>query len=162
MHSIPDLLSRRAFLKTSALATVAPLVAKGQAPAENRPTAPLIAYVGTYSSPLHNPKPTQVDRPAGNGRGIHLFRVDRASGAFSAYDVVEIPDSPSCLAINPTGTHLYSGNETARSTDGSGTVSAFAINPADGKLKLVNTVDSGGAGPAHLPARLGVNRRNPT
>ncbi len=150
MNSTSNDLSRRAFLKASALATAAPLFANAAGAAETRPAAPLIAYVGTYSSPLHNPKPTQVDRPAGNGRGIHLFRVDRASGAFSAYDVVEAPDSPSCLAINPTGTHLYAGNETARSTDGSGTVSAYAINPADGKLKLLNTVDSGGAGPAHL------------
>ena len=150
MHPTIPVLTRRAFLKTSAIASTTPLFSSLLPAAKAADDKPLIAYVGTYSSPLHNPKPTQVDRPAGNGRGIHLFRVDRATGAFSPYDVVEVPDSPSCLALNPAGTHLYAGNETARSTDGSGTVSAFAINPADGKLKLLNTVDSGGAGPAHL------------
>ena len=44
----------------------------------------LIAYVGTYSSPLHDVRPTQVDLPPGNGRGIHLFEVDRATGAIAA------------------------------------------------------------------------------
>ena len=42
---------------------------------------PLMAYVGTFSSPLKDTLPTQVDLPPGNGRGIHLFRIDRTSGA---------------------------------------------------------------------------------
>ena len=150
MHPSNPGLSRRAFLKASTFAGGVTFLPGLISAAENRPSAPLIAYVGTYSSPLHNPKPTQVDRPAGNGQGIHLFRVDRTTGALSPYDVVEVPTSPSCLALHPSGKFLYSGNETALSTEGSGTVSAFAINPADGKLKLINTVDSGGAGPAHL------------
>ena len=32
---------------------------------------PLMAYVGTFSSPLRDTLPTQVDLPPGNGRGIH-------------------------------------------------------------------------------------------
>ena len=43
-------------------------------------TGPLLAYVGTFSSPLKDMLPTQVDLPPGNGRGIHLFQVDRATG----------------------------------------------------------------------------------
>jgi 6-phosphogluconolactonase (cycloisomerase 2 family) len=59
--------------------------------------------------------------------------------------------SPSCLVLNAAGTRLYSANETDRATDsGEGTVSAFAVNPADGQLKLLNTVTSGGAGPTHV------------
>src|SRR4051812_1876348 len=38
---------------------------------------PLMAYVGTFTSPLKDMLSTQVDLPPGNGRGIHLFRVDR-------------------------------------------------------------------------------------
>jgi 6-phosphogluconolactonase (cycloisomerase 2 family) len=46
---------------------------------------------------------------------------------------------------------LYSANETDRVGDGKeGTVSAFAIDRTDGKLKLLNTVRSGGAGPTYL------------
>ena len=41
---------------------------------------PLMAYVGTFSSPLGDVLPTQVDLPPGNGRGIHLFHVNRETG----------------------------------------------------------------------------------
>lgn len=111
----------------------------------------LMAYVGTYSSPLKNMKATQVDLPPGNGRGIHLFQVDRTSGAMTECGVVEMGTSPSCLAFDAAKAHLYSANETERVGDEeAGTVSAFAVNAADGKLKLLNTVSSGGKGPAHL------------
>jgi 6-phosphogluconolactonase (cycloisomerase 2 family) len=110
----------------------------------------LMAYVGTYTSPLKNMKATQVDLPPGNGRGIHWFEVDRASGALTPAGVYEMGTSPSCLAFNVDKTRLYSGNETERVGDNeSGTVSAFAIEN-DGSLKLLNSVSSGGKGPAHL------------
>ena len=96
-------------------------------------------------------RPTQVDLPPGNGRGIHLFEVDRETGAMKPCGLVEMGNSPSCLALNPARTHLYSGNETERlGDDESGTVSAFAMDPKTGDLKLVNSVRSGGKGPAHL------------
>ena len=113
--------------------------------------APLVAYVGTFSSPLRDMLPTQVDLPPGNGRGIHLFRVDRATGAMTPAGVDEMGTSPSCLALNAAGTRLYSANETDRvGDDKQGTVSAFAVNRADGKLELLNTVRSGGAGPTYV------------
>jgi hypothetical protein len=149
-NSSPEL-SRRSFLRTSALAATTPLFAGLLRADETGTNTPLVAYVGTYSSPLHNPKSTQVDLPPGNGRGIHLFQVNRAAGLLTPLGTYEQPSSPSCLALNAAGTHLYSGNETDRFEGGtSGSVSAFAINRADGKLKLLNTVNSGGAGPAHL------------
>jgi 6-phosphogluconolactonase (cycloisomerase 2 family) len=112
---------------------------------------PLLAYVGTFSSPLRDVLPTQVDLPPGNGRGIHLFRVDRDTGAMTAADVHEMGTSPSCLALNAAGTRLYSANETDRAGDTKeGTISAFAVDPASGKLKPLNTVRSGGAGPTFV------------
>ncbi len=138
--------SRRSFLKTStALAGAWPIFAHS---AEAR--RPLIAYVGTYTSPLKNVRPTQVDLPPGNGRGIHLFQTDRATGALSPCGVFEMGSSPSHLAINAAGTRMYSTNETDRMGESDpGTVSAFAINRDDGQLTLLNTVSSGGAGPTH-------------
>ena len=113
--------------------------------------APLIAYVGTYTSPLKNVRPTQVDLPPGNGRGIHMFRVDRTTGAMTPDGVIEMGTSPSALAVNAAGTRMYSANETDRMGEADpGSVSAFAIDRKDGKLKLLNSVPSGGAGPAHL------------
>ena len=112
---------------------------------------PLMAYVGTYSSPLKNVRPTQVDLPPGNGRGIHLFKVDRVTGVLNPSGLHEMGTSPSCLAFNEARTHLYSANETERTgVDEAGSVSAFIINLADGTLKLLNTVSSGGKGPAYL------------
>ncbi len=110
-----------------------------------------MAYVGTYSSPLRNVKPGQVDLPPGNGRGIHSFEVDRATGALAPRGVLELPSSPCCLAINAAGTRLYSTNETDKLAESeAGSVSSFAINRADGQLTLLNTVSSGGAGPTYI------------
>jgi 6-phosphogluconolactonase (cycloisomerase 2 family) len=95
--------------------------------------------------------PTQVDLPPGNGRGIHIFQLNRATGELAPAGLYELGTSPSCLAVNAAGTRLYSANETDRvGDDKHGTVSAFAINRADGKLELLNTVGSGGAGPTYV------------
>lgn len=149
---IPLNSSRRSFLKTSvALAGTAPLV-DGLLQAQSEKAArPLLAYVGTFSSPLRDVLPTQVDLPPGNGRGIHLFHVNRDTGALTPAGTYEMGTSPSCLALNTSGTRLYSANETDRVGENKeGTVSAFAINRDDGKLELLNTVRSGGAGPTYV------------
>ena len=142
----PPTISRRKFLIASAMLAagiphLCPLFA-----AEER-KGPLMAYAGTFSSPLRDVKPTQVDLPPGNGRGIHLFQVDRTTGALSPAGVFEQPTSPSCLAINAAGTRMYSANETDKMEDGeSGSVSAFAIDQTSGQLTLLNV---GGAGPTY-------------
>lgn len=112
---------------------------------------PLMAYVGTFSSPLRDVLPTQVDLPPGNGRGIHLLSVNRTTGATTPAGLYEMGTSPSCLVLNAAGTQLYSANETDRVGESKeGTVSAFSINRADGQLTLLNTVRSGGAGPTYV------------
>jgi len=144
--------SRRSFLKTSvALAGTTPLAAGSLPARSDEASGPLIAYVGTFSSPLRDVPPTQVDLPPGNGRGIHLFRVDRATGAMTPAGVHETGTSPSSLVLNAAGNRLYSANETDRvGDDKEGTVSAFVIDRADGHLSSLNTVRSGGAGPTHV------------
>jgi len=144
--------SRRSFLKASALlAGGAPLLARELKAQSSGKAAPLMAYVGTFSSPLRDVLPTQVDLPPGNGSGIHLYQVDRSTGALSPAGVLELGTSPNCLVVNASGTRLYSTNETDRVGEGKdGTLSAFAINRADGQLTLLNSVRSGGAGPTYL------------
>jgi 6-phosphogluconolactonase len=146
--------SRRSFLKAAVVLAATTLLGPASLHAQSKKdkaAAPLIAYVGTFSSPLRDVLPTQVDLPPGNGRGIHLFKVDRATGAMAPIGVVEMGTSPSCLALNAEGTRLYSANETDRvGDDKEGTVSAFAIDRSDGKLELLNTVRSGGAGPTYV------------
>lgn len=111
----------------------------------------MLAYVGTFSSPLRDVLPTQVDLPPGNGRGIHLFQVDRDSGAMTPVGIHEMGTSPSCLVVNASGNRLYSANETDRLGEShEGTVSAFAIDRPSGQLTPLNTVRSGGAGPTYV------------
>lgn len=139
---------RKLVFMLAAAILYAAVLSRGQA---CQAAGPLVAYVGTFSSPLVDVLPTQVDRPPGNGRGIHLFNVDRTSGALSPIGVFEMGTSPSCLALNAEQTRLYSANETdERGADKQGTVSAFAVDGKTGKLELLNTVRSGGAGPTYV------------
>jgi len=150
MHSTSG--SRRSFLKAAAGVAGAAALAEGStAAAAEAADGVLMAYVGTFSSPLSDVLPTQVDLPPGNGRGIHLFEVDEDTGALRPAGIQEMGTSPSRLAINTAGTRLYSANETDRvGPDKEGTVTAFAINRADGKLAPLNSVRSGGAGPTYV------------
>ncbi len=143
---------RRSFLKSSiAIATAVPLILQKASAQASDSNGKLIAYVGTFSSPLRDTLPTQVDLPPGNGRGIHLFEVDRTTGAIKEAGVYELGTSPSCLAVNATGTRLYSANETDRVGEAKyGSISAFEIDRSNGQLKLLNTVNSGGAGPTYV------------
>lgn len=141
---------RRTFLRGSAAAVVAAHTAAARTLA-GAADAPLLAYVGTFSSPLKDTLPTQVDLPPGNGRGIHFFKVDRASGAWTESGVHDLGTSPSCLVVNADGTRLYSANETDRVGPGKhGSVAAFAIDRVTGALSPLNSVSSGGAGPTYV------------
>lgn len=144
---------RRGALKTAILAAAAATAdrSKSAQSADEPAASPLFAYVGTFSSPLSDVLPTQVDLPPGNGRGIHIFRVDRETGAFTPAGVFESGVSPNCLALSADGKFIYATNETDRVEPGKqGTVSAFAVDPASGGLKLIDTVPSGGAGPTYV------------
>jgi 6-phosphogluconolactonase (cycloisomerase 2 family) len=145
-------LSRRSFLKASALIAGAAPTASRRVAGQARPRAgALMAYVGTFSAPLRDMLPTQVDLPPGNGRGIHIFEADRTTGVLTTRGVHELGTSPSCLAVNAAGTRLYSSNETDRVGENKeGTVAAFAINRPDGKLTPLDAVPSGGAGPTYV------------
>ena len=102
-------------------------------------------YVGTYS----NPQGPEGSR--GNGQGIYLFQVDPSSGKLAPRETSANALNPSCLALDPSGTHLYSANETSTyEGSNSGSVSAYRIDRSNGHLALLNTVSSQGAGPAHL------------
>ncbi|MEZ6042284.1 MAG: lactonase family protein [Planctomycetaceae bacterium] len=111
----------------------------------------LFAYVGTFSSPLKDTLPTQVDLPPGNGRGIHIFEINRQSGAMIPAGTFDLGTSPSCVTINRSGDRLYSANETDRvGNDKQGSVSSFAIDKSNGQLRMLNSVKAGGAGPTYV------------
>ena len=150
--------SRRNFLKSAAaLAMAGPALACGrqsevkesqesQQSQQAQPSGkPRLLCVGTYSSP------EGPEGSAGRGQGIYLFEMDSATGALTQRSVLANPRNPSWLALNPAKTHLYSGDEIQKfQGKASGAVSSYAIDGATGDLKLLNTVSSEGAGPAHI------------
>jgi len=99
------------------------------------------AYVGSNTMP--------VDGPA-NGHGIYLIEVDTGSGELLLRKVASDTPSPSWLTVHPSGKYLYAVNELSTYEGNSGSVTAFGIDGSTGELHLLNTVNSGGAGPAHM------------
>jgi 6-phosphogluconolactonase (cycloisomerase 2 family) len=127
---------RRSFLK-SAAAFAAGVPAWG--------AGAVLAYVGTYSSPK-GPEGSK-----GYGKGIHMFEMNPSTGVLTPREVFAGDANPSWLAFDPSRTHLYAANETDTYQGAlSGSVSAFSVDRSSGRLRLLNTVSSQGAGPAHL------------
>jgi 6-phosphogluconolactonase len=95
-------------------------------------------YVGTYTGQL--------------SKGIYAWRFDPSSAKFTPLGLVAETPNPSFLAAHPNGRFLYAVNEISRFQRmlKSGSVSAFAIDPATAKLTLLNKQASLGDGPCHL------------
>lgn len=142
----PGKTSRRAFLGgVAALAMARPGISRAGEGQSNRAARSVLAYVGTYSSPQG------PEGSPGRGKGIYLFEMNPSTGALVEREVFPNDSNPSWLALDPSRTHLYSGNETTEYNGAhSGSVSAYAIERSSGRLKLLNTVSSEGSGPAHL------------
>jgi len=142
--------TRRNLLKgAAALAATAPAAAWAEMGQQNSATSvqrPILAYVGTYSSP-QGPEGAQ-----GRGQGIYLMEMNPATGVLRQLEVFPNNANPACLAFDPSRTHLYSANEVSGFQGTTfGSVSAYAIDRATGRLTLLNAVSSEGAGgPAHL------------
>jgi 6-phosphogluconolactonase len=96
-----------------------------------------LVYFGTYTR--------------GSSKGIYVSRFSAVTGKLTPPELAAETANASFLAIHPNGRFLYAVNETS-SFQGqkSGSVSAFSIDRATGKLTLLNQVSSRGATPAHL------------
>ena len=103
------------------------------------------AYVGTYTA-----DPAQKE-PRNHGEGIYLVDVDTTTGMLSNVRLMAKTPSPGWIALSPDGKFLYAGNEIANfNGTKSGSVSAFAVDNASGKLTFLNAMSSEGAGPAYV------------
>lgn len=92
---------------------------------------------------------------SGNGEGITLARLHAETGRLEALTSVAGP-SPSWLAFAPDGAHAYAVNEIdAFEGAAQGAVTAYRIERGSGALTALNTVGSGGAGPAHCSVHPG-------
>jgi 6-phosphogluconolactonase len=83
-------------------------------------------------------------------KGIHLSRFDPATGTLSEATLAVETGSPSFLAVHPDKKTIYAVGEMGGSGKKGGGVSAFKISQPDGKLSLINQVDSVGGGPCHI------------
>ncbi|MDX2247170.1 MAG: lactonase family protein [Bacteroidia bacterium] len=94
-------------------------------------------YAGTYS--------------VRGSEGVYVLEFQRDSNRLEIIQTAKTPESPSFLEVSPDGRFLYSTNRAGLDTTTKfGSVSAFAINPADGKLSLINEVSAYGIGPCHI------------
>lgn len=134
--------SRREFLSgAAALSMAVPSLLRSP----SQKGEPILAYVGTYSNPQG------PEGSPGRGRGIYLFEMNPSSGILTPREEFANGDNPAWLAFDPSRTHLYSANETQTFQGASsGSASAYEIRRSSGRLTLLNTVSSEGAGPAHL------------
>lgn len=104
-------------------------------------TVPLMAtttflYVGTS--------------PQQTSRGIYVARFDTATGTIGPLELAAETRQPGFLALHPDRRHLYAIGETGEPGEAAGCLVAFAIDPADGRLTLVNRQPTGTRNPVHL------------
>lgn len=94
----------------------------------------MYAYVGSR---------TTRERLA-RGEGISVYRVDATSGALDRVQVLADLVNPSYLALSADERHLYCVHGDCSE------VSAFRIEPTNGRLSFLNQVGSQGKNPVHL------------
>ena len=85
---------------------------------------------------------TYIGTSGPNSKGIYAFRFNSKSGKLNPLGLVGATPHPSFLALHPNNRYLYAVAEA-----NGGAVSAFSIEGRTGKLTLLNTVSSKGAGP---------------
>jgi len=109
---------------------------------------PLLVYIGTYTEAIRFGTGEVFQ---GKGRGIHIYRMDPEDGSWKSYDTAEDIKNPSYLAFHPGRRYLYAVNE-LKSYQGeqSGTLSAFRVDPEDGRLHFINMMPTHGTDPCHV------------
>jgi 6-phosphogluconolactonase len=116
------------------------------APAQN--DTDYLMYVGTYTGFKYVQHSKTQGRGESHSKGIYVSRFHAATGEFSQPELAAEMVNPSFLTISPNHLFLYAVSEDPLSVgpplDHSSYVSAFAIDHATGKLRLLNTVPAGG------------------
>jgi 6-phosphogluconolactonase len=90
-------------------------------------------YVGSFTSTAR-----------GHGEGLSVYRLNRESGTWALVQVLKDLADPSFLTIDRQGRCLYSAH-------GDGTqATAYQIDPATGRLSVLNRQSTGGSNGVHL------------
>ncbi len=124
---------------TKLLLLSAPLFLSSAAAAPKRSqNKPYLVFVGTYTNKTAS-------------KGIYAYRFDPGIGKLTSLGLAAETEDPSFLAVHPSGKYLYAVNEIDHfGAQKGGAVSAFSIDPRNGKLTLLNQVATQGAGPCHI------------
>jgi len=134
--------TRRGFLKSAgAVALMHSALGAAQNGAQGVKRDRTLAYVGTYTGAVG---------AGSNGEGIYLFEMDDSTGELVHRRLVAKTQDASWIAIHPSQKYLYAVNEVSDYRGASGSVSAFAIDGANGDLTALNVLSSEGAGPCYL------------
>lgn len=118
--------TRRTFL-SGAAAVILP------AGAQQRPPAVFYAYVGCFTTAQRR----------GRGDGIHVYRMDPATGAWSHLQHLGNLVNPSFLILSRDQRFLYSAHGDEKY------VTSFAVDKDTGRLMLLNQAGTGGSNGAH-------------
>jgi len=109
-------------------------------------------YFGTYTGFTY----MYEGLPAGgsHSKGIYVSRFQPSTGKLSKPELAAEIVNPAFLAVHPNHKFLYAATEDPLSLgpnfDHASYVSAFAIDPATGKLRLLNTLPTGGTSTCYI------------
>ena len=116
------------------------------------PADDYFVYFGTYTGFTY----MKEGLPAGgsHSKGIYLSRFQPSTGKVSKPEIAAEIVNPAFLAVHPSQRFLYVATEDPLSLgpdfDHESHVSAFAIDPSTGKLRLLNTLPTGGTSTCYL------------
>jgi 6-phosphogluconolactonase len=127
-----DALSRRDFIGATTLGAVA--LWRGRLPLIDTS----LLYVGTYTE-------------GGRRDGIHLLRMNPATGSLLRVATVDAGQNPSFLTIHPNGQTLLAVNEVNETAGkATGSLRSFEIDVDSGELTPINEQASEGAAPCYV------------
>ena len=109
-------------------------------------------YFGTYTGFTY----MNEGLPAGgsHSKGIYMSRFKPGTGELSKPELAAEIVNPAFLVVHPNQKFLYVATEDPLSLgpdfDHASYISAFAIDPANGKLRLLNTMPAGGTSTCYI------------
>ena len=107
----------------------------------------MLLFVGTYTDQILFGSGHSLQ---GKGEGIYAYRFDEVAGTLHPASTNTGISNPSYLAFHPSKRFLYAVNE-LKAYEGkpTGTVSAFAVEGDQGRLRLLNKQPTHGTDPCH-------------
>jgi 6-phosphogluconolactonase len=139
--------NRRTFCLALLFALVACQLAAAQA-------GDFYMYFGTYTGFKFVSHSATIGVGESHSKGIYVSRFHAATGEVSEPELAGEIANPSFLTIHPNHRFLYAVSEDPLSLgpplDHASYVSAFAIDSATGKLRLLNTIPTGGTSTCYL------------